>query len=460
MGIIPTVDETPQSQELSERELEIVRLVATGATNAQIARELFISPNTVKVHLRNIFGKLGVDSRTEATMVALRRGWVAVPASPFASQAGAEAGGDAPGAGAPQPAGAGARLKLPLLERVYFVLAALLSIALLYAAWPRAEASDCSRSIDSEHCAAGVAAIADSRWAARALMPSARARLALVSLPAGLGASQARLLAIGGETENGVTGVVEAFTPAANTWTSLPDKPTPVANAGAALVGARVYVPGGSTAARAVLAAVEIYDPRADTWSAGAAMPGPRSGYALAVIGERLYVLGGTDGQGYPAETYILDASVGVWATGAALPTPRAYAAAAVVQGEIYVVGGYNLEREFDTCERYDPVADRWQACAPLSVARGGIGAGTVLDRLYVVGGGWTRVLAFSERYDPATGAWARFDTPLATQWRNMGVAVLEGDLFAVGGWDGTRYLASVEQYQAVYKSYLPTTKH
>jgi DNA-binding CsgD family transcriptional regulator len=65
--------------QLSERELEILRLVASGLSNKEIAAQLVLSPNTVKVHLRNIFGKIGVQSRTEATMVAVRQGWVSVP---------------------------------------------------------------------------------------------------------------------------------------------------------------------------------------------------------------------------------------------------------------------------------------------------------------------------------------------------------------------------------------------
>ncbi|HUV89155.1 MAG TPA: LuxR C-terminal-related transcriptional regulator, partial [Anaerolineae bacterium] len=53
---------------LSPREIEVLQLVATGATNPQIAQRLFVTVDTVKKHLSNIFGKLAVRNRTQATM--------------------------------------------------------------------------------------------------------------------------------------------------------------------------------------------------------------------------------------------------------------------------------------------------------------------------------------------------------------------------------------------------------
>jgi LuxR family maltose regulon positive regulatory protein len=55
---------------LSEREVEVLQLVAEGLSNQEIADRLYLSPNTVKVHTRNIYGKLGVNNRTEAAAKA------------------------------------------------------------------------------------------------------------------------------------------------------------------------------------------------------------------------------------------------------------------------------------------------------------------------------------------------------------------------------------------------------
>ncbi len=62
---------------LTEREMDILRLVGEGLTNKEIGRKLFISDRTVQAHLSNIFSKLNVNSRTEAVMHAVRHGWIA-----------------------------------------------------------------------------------------------------------------------------------------------------------------------------------------------------------------------------------------------------------------------------------------------------------------------------------------------------------------------------------------------
>ncbi|MCZ7673224.1 MAG: LuxR C-terminal-related transcriptional regulator [Chloroflexi bacterium] len=59
---------------LSVRELDVLGCIVNGAANKDVAAELHISQNTVKVHLRNIYTKLGASSRTEAVTTALQQG--------------------------------------------------------------------------------------------------------------------------------------------------------------------------------------------------------------------------------------------------------------------------------------------------------------------------------------------------------------------------------------------------
>ena len=69
-------------EELSDRELEVLQYVASGSRNHEIARRLNVSIKTVEFHLRNILGKLGVRSRTEAVVRAWQLGLLSLaPAS-------------------------------------------------------------------------------------------------------------------------------------------------------------------------------------------------------------------------------------------------------------------------------------------------------------------------------------------------------------------------------------------
>jgi len=66
---------------LTEREMEVLRAAAQGLPNKAIANKFAISPQTVQVHLRNIFVKLDVRSRSEAVAYAIRHGWITLEAS-------------------------------------------------------------------------------------------------------------------------------------------------------------------------------------------------------------------------------------------------------------------------------------------------------------------------------------------------------------------------------------------
>ena len=80
----PAAKPTPASSllPLSEREMEVLKVAAKGMSNRDIAHELFISERTVQAHMRSIFNKLGVGSRSEAILYGLKRGWFSIEELP------------------------------------------------------------------------------------------------------------------------------------------------------------------------------------------------------------------------------------------------------------------------------------------------------------------------------------------------------------------------------------------
>ncbi|MGQ9841099.1 MAG: Kelch repeat-containing protein [Anaerolineae bacterium] len=444
---------------LSERELEVLKLVATGATNQQIARALVISPNTVKVHLRNIFEKLEVQSRTEATMEAIRRGLVPVEGAVLAGETATFL---SPPVERPQPVvvnlpGPGARRILAPWQRFYLLaaLAVVLAVALAPIWWAhRGQTSAVSLFSDLGLPQVTLPPRAEvTRWKSGAPLPVPRSRLALA-------ADATRIYAIGGETANGVTGQVDIYNPQTNSWQTGARKLTPVANVAAVVLNDRIYVPGGTTAGGDVTNVLEMYDPQTDTWSPRALLPTPIAAYGLAALDGKLYLFGGWDGQQYRAETYIYDPATDTWRTGTPLPTPRAFLAAAAAENLLYVVGGFDGRQELAEVLAYDPHAQEglnsaWRLRAPLERPRAGHGLANVAWRLYAIGGGWRESLAYNEQYDVRLDAWSRLGSPVVGQWRNLGLVAYEQRLYAVGGWGGT-YLDVNEQYQALIRLLLP----
>lgn len=75
-GLKPEDTQVLESYPLTDRELEILELIVSGCSNAEIAEQSYITVGTVKTHVRNILNKLGVDDRTKAAVRALRAGLV------------------------------------------------------------------------------------------------------------------------------------------------------------------------------------------------------------------------------------------------------------------------------------------------------------------------------------------------------------------------------------------------
>ena len=418
---------------LTERELEVLRLVATGASNQQIARELFISVNTVKVHLRNIFAKLEVQSRTEATLYAIKEGWIEGVQLPEEE------------AEAQQP-----RPRFTWQLGIAIAAVALLVTVIIYQAVTRSPGD--SALLTREAMATTVSASVQ-RWKARAPLPTPRRGLATI-------AYEGHVYAIGGESADGVSGAVERYDPETDAWTSLADKPTAVADVAAALVGGEIYVPGGRTLSGSPTAVVEAYNPETDTWEARAPLPVALSAYALATLEGKLYLFGGWDGSAYLDSVYEYDPAQDAWTAKTPMPTARGFAGAAVADGKVYVIGGYDGQDDLAANEEYVPSQDDgqgnpWTVKSPMPVGRAGCGVAVAANIIHVIGGGWEREVADGVKYNVRSDEWETFEVPVSGQWRSLGLAMVDTEIYAIGGWNGD-YMNANQEYKAIFTVILP----
>jgi N-acetylneuraminic acid mutarotase len=425
-----------------------------------IARDLSISPNTVKVHLRNVFTKLEISSRTEATVIAIREGWVEVGD-------GAEDGAGQEGTtGAPERFRVGQPTvvqpePLSWFRRLAMVATLVLVTAAMALARPRAAAvpeEPCGDEFTAA-CGSDTNGLAieepESLWVSLASMPEARGRFALVAL-------QNSLYVIGGETSSGVTGALAIYDVEADAWREGAPKPTPVANLAATVHDGLIYALGGRDADGAPLSAVEVYDPATGLWSTGVPLPRPVMAHAAASDGEQLMVFGGSDGTSYTGLAWSWASGSDRWRALPPLPTPRGFIGAALLDGRIYLTGGYDGRKEYADCDWFDPGAGVFGECPSMSAPRGGVGAAAVAGNLFVIGGGWESFTVFSERYNPRSDLWYRIETPVLLaggEWLNLGVAGVGTRIFALGGWQQGRYVNLNQAYETLpNRLYLPAT--
>jgi DNA-binding CsgD family transcriptional regulator len=420
--------------DLSDRELEILKMVATGVSNKEIAVKLHISTNTVKVHLRNIFAKIKVLSRTEATLFAIEHGIVVSPRN-----------SEIPAPNS-QASGVFRNFRWVTIGGIAIVLIGL-TIAIYRLIQP------------------GISPVATTQ--ALSTNPTAITRLQrIASLPQGRNGMAScvyedNIFIFSGESAGGINGSSYKYEIRTDRWESIAEKPTAVRDIQAALIGEKIYVPGGWSDQSATTD-LEVYDPRTDTWESMSPMPRASSAYALATLEGKLYLFGGWNGDHFLDDVLIYNPDVDGWEQGASLPTARAYASAGVANGRIYVIGGMDETGTLGINEAYTPNRDRagdspWTTQPALPEGQELSGLQSIGDIIFTISGDGLGNASIYQ-FIPQNDVWELFDdTSNLPTTVHAALAAHQGFLYFIGGSETDGVLSGdVERYQVIYTIFIP----
>ena len=451
---------SPEQSELSERELEILRLVATGVGNKEIAQKLFISSNTVKVHLRNIFTKIGVASRTEAAMYAVRSGLVdnmenqtiAGGVIEINTDLEEHANGDKL---LPEDTRQPKRRNKSLTFWIPVLLIAGL-IGFIFFVWRNNPRFANTSTLIPTIVPIQKTSTPIARWNNLSPLPSARSNLALV-------AYGNQTYAIGGLNTQGVSGEVQCFDPQTNSWISLSSKLTPVFDIHGAVINGQIYIPGGrlNTNNQQPTNILEIFDPGTNQWKTSTPLPTPLSGYGLVAYEGILYIFGGWDGTNYRNSVFSFDPVLEEWQVRTSMPSTRAFPGVAEAAGKIYVIGGINDNQSVTANEIYTPSRDHdgrnpWEEGFPIPENRLAIQATTIADIIYVFGGEILRSNRIGLIYFPQTDVWQSLEPSPKPLGDNFSLTSIGTNLFFMGGAIGSVFSDQNTTYQAIITLSIP----
>ncbi len=438
---------------LSERELEILKLVATGASNKEIAQQLVISPNTVKVHLRNIFSKIGVVSRTEATLYALRIGLISAPQvdRPVPQEIDQSENKESLPPPVDQPERPFAENQFPrsriTILRIGLALLFVIVLVLSVVVW--------NDRIQSVEIAQPTPSLNISRWQIGEPFPSNVSGMAAERY-------ETRIYLIGGAGVDGPSSEVWSFSSTETKWQTHASKPTPVMEIHAALLGEKIYIPGGLQSNGKPTDVLEVYDPRDDTWTRAANLPIPLSGYAQAAFEGRLYLFGGWDGVQIRNSVLMYDPLTDQWEQREAMPTALQSAGAAVLGNKIFLFGGKDKAGPLTNTWIYYPNREAekenpWEAGLALPQARYSMGITAMVDAVYLMGGmGKSDETLPSLRFVPQQNVYQEIDPPIQQFHGEITLVPLDTQIHVFGGIENTSLTTGHQIYQAIYTVAIP----
>lgn len=440
------MDENP----LSSRESEILELLAQGKSNKEIASDLVISVNTVKVHISNIFQKLGISSRAEAIMYALEKGIIETPRQELTE---------------PQVITEIVEAELPkwlLWLKKYWWIPSLLLIGLIFAlSFIFSRSAFLAKPTPSPDPLQAI--LSQNRWQDLELLKPARTGLAAV-------AYRNHIYAIGGESLEGISALNQSFNLKTNRWVQLTAKPSPVKNAAALEISGKIYVFGGELADGSTSNVIEVYDTANDTWESKTPAPIGLSRYAATIYEGNIYVFGGWNGNTLSNQTLVYDPSLDKWHTAPSSPKAFLDAFALTANDRIMLLGGKESNgkpsltdlKAITTLRIFSPdleSIDKSQWSEPLEVfqAKEIIAAQNMGDSI-VVFSRLEEEKTLISYYSLQTEAWMHAEGSSSSYFKERsGLANISGAVYFIGGQDESgAFSEDFKRYQAIFSIMLP----
>jgi serine/threonine protein kinase/N-acetylneuraminic acid mutarotase len=278
-------------------------------------------------------------------------------------------------------------------------------------------------------------------WKLGAEMPTPRQML-------GAASDDKVVYAVGGTDGTAELPTVEAYDPAADSWTSLPALPEPRSDLGVAIADARLVAVGGLSAGR-VLKTASVMDLAAKTWAGLPDMSTARHGMAVAAVEKSVYAIGGATDAGNTQVTSTAEVlklaprklqPASAWRSLPDAPTPRLMMAWTVLDDKIWIAGGMSHGEALQIVQSYDPQTGAWLSQPPLPVPLHHATATTYRGEMVVIGGASDELANASNKvYALRGGSWV--ELPNLTHARAAAAAAVVGDKLVVAGGQNQKQL-------------------